>query len=157
MINKFIGRFTEHPLVGVVKVGKRYYQMTSKLQEVMNSIDKSLNREAQYAGLFLGEEKGKEFKPSLPLLDLLGPATHKWVKVDDKAEWLFICGRDVFGKSVVTANVKKGIVLVVSQKQEVLGYGVIIGSLDKPEKVFLNNILDKGDFLRREMRKKKKN
>jgi ribosome biogenesis protein Nip4 len=71
--------------------------------------------------------------------------------VDDKAEWLFLCGRDVFGKSVVKANVNSGIALVVNSKKEVLGYGKITGELKNKERVFVKNILDRGDYLRREM------
>ncbi|MFH1063837.1 MAG: hypothetical protein V1729_02030 [Candidatus Woesearchaeota archaeon] len=151
MLNKFTSQFTEQPLANAVKIGKRYYQVSPELDAVRKQIDKSLNREAQHVGIFLGEDKGNKFVPSLPLLDLLGQATHKWIMVDDNAEWLFICGRDVFSKSVVKANVNKGLVLVVSKKQEVLGYGKIEGKLEEGDKIFLKNFLDKGDFLRRDM------
>ena len=75
--------------------------------------------------------------------------------VDDKAEWLFLCGRDVFAKSVVKANVKSGRVIVCNKGKEVLGYGNIVGELGRKDKVFVKNLLDKGDFLRREMGRKK--
>ncbi|MFC1742096.1 hypothetical protein ACFL3V_06175 [Nanoarchaeota archaeon] len=156
MIEAFISKFTEQRLLHVEKIGRNYYQVLPPLKSVMEKVSKNLNREPHYAGIFLGEEKGKKFTPSLALLDLIGHASHRWVKVDDKAEWLFLCGRDVFGKSVVKANVHSGEVLVVSQKEEVLGYGKITGSLDKSEKVYVTNILDKGDYLRREMGKRKK-
>jgi 60S ribosome subunit biogenesis protein NIP7 len=121
----------------------------------MENIDKKLDRKAYSAGLYLGEEKGKQFRPSIPLLELLGKASHRWVMIDDKSEWLFLCGRDVFAKSVLKANVKSGVVLVANKGGEILGYGKITGSLDKKDKVYVKNILDRGDYLRREMGKKR--
>ncbi len=153
MIDSFISRFTDQKLLHVVKVGRNYYQMQNGLKDTMERINKSTGRDPFSAGLFLGEERSKRFYPSLALLDLLGRASHRWVMVDDKAEWLFLCGRDVFAKSVVKANVKSGLALVVSREKEVLGYGKVTGDLKDGEKVFLKNILDKGDFLRREMSK----
>ena len=121
---------------------------------MMEKIDASMNRTAFSAGLYLGEQKGAKFMPSLALLDMLGRASHRWVSVDDKAEWLFLCGRDVFAKSVVKANVKSGMVLVANKRGEILGYGKIAGSLEKADSVYIKNHLDRGDFLRREMGKK---
>jgi len=154
MIDNFISQFTEQKLLHVVKVGRGYYQIMPELRELMEKTNKNLNREPYSAGLFLGEEKGKKFTPSLALLDMVGMTTHKWVTVDDKAEWLFLCGRDVFAQSVLKANVKSGIVLVANKNKEVLGYGKITGSLEKADQVYVTNILDKGDYLRREMKKR---
>lgn len=145
------------PLNHVFKIGRNCYQVMPALDEAMQTIKKSTGRDPVSAGVFLGEEKGKVFRPSIALLDLLGRATDRWVTIDSKAEWLFLCGRDVFAKSVVKANVKSGVVLVASKEKEVLGYGKITGDLSKPDKVYIKNILDKGDFLRREMTKNKKN
>ena len=155
MIEAFVKGFTEEKLVDVVKVGRGYYQLTPELQGLMESVNKSLNREPYSAGLFLGEEKGKRFFPSMALLDIIGKSSERWVIVDDNAEWLFLCGRDVFAKSVVDANVNRGIALVLNGKKEVLGYGKITGNILDKENVFVKNILDKGDFLRREMSKKR--
>jgi ribosome biogenesis protein Nip4 len=151
MIERFISQFTEQKLLYVEKIGRQYYQIQPELKELMLQINSRIHRQPVSAGLFLGEEKGKEFKPSIALLDLIGHASQRWVMVDDKAEWLFLCGRDVFGKSVVKANVNSGIALVVNSKKEVLGYGKITGELKNKERVFVKNILDRGDYLRREM------
>ncbi|MBW2964275.1 hypothetical protein KY363_02340 [Candidatus Woesearchaeota archaeon] len=121
----------------------------------MEKIDKALGRGAVSAGLFLGTEKSKKFTPSLALLDLLGKASHRWVAVDDKAEWLFLCGRDVFASSVLKANVTSGVVLVANSRGEILGYGKITGTPGKKDSVFVKNLLDRGDFLRREMSRRK--
>jgi ribosome biogenesis protein Nip4 len=156
MIDSFIRQFTDQKLLHIVKIGRGYYQVVPELRKLMEKVDKNLRREAYSAGLFLGEEKGKKFLPSIALLDTLGHASHRWVMVDDKAEWLFLCGRDVFAKSVVKANVKSGIVLVSNKRGEVLGYGKITGDMSKKDKVYVKNFLDRGDFLRREMGKKAK-
>lgn len=156
MIEQFTQQFTEQKLLHVVKIGRGYYQVLPELRSLMETIDKNLGRPAYSAGLFLGESKGNKFYPSPALLDSIGRATDQWVMVDDKAEWLFLCGRDVFASSVVKANVKRGLVLVANRNREVLGYGKIVGGLEKKDKVYIKNFLDKGDFLRREMTGKKR-
>ena len=155
MIADFIGQFTDMQLNHVQKFGREYYQIFPELDSAVALIRKNAGRDPVSAGVFLGEERRKVFVPSIALLDILGRSTDRWVVVDEKAEWLFLCGRDVFAKSVVNANVKDGIVLVASRKKEVLGYGAIAGDLSRPERVFIRNMLDKGDFLRREMSKSK--
>ena len=156
MIESFIRKFTDMPLNHVMKIGRQYFQVFPELKDAVETINKNLDREPFTAGVFLGEEKRNKFLPSIALIDIISRATDKWVTVDDNAEWLFLCGRDIFGKSVVKANVKKGMVLVGNKDKEVLGYGKITGNMDKPDQVYITNILDKGDFLRREMSKKKK-
>ena len=154
MINSFIKQFTEQNLLHLTKIGRNYYQILPELRKVMEQTRKNLNREPCSAGVFLGQEKGKKFYPSLALLDTIGRVTHRWVMVDDKAEWLFLCGRDVFAKSVIKANVSNGLVIVCNKNKEVLGYGRIVGTPKKKNTVYVKNILDKGDFLRRESGKK---
>lgn len=153
MIEPFITQFTDQKLLHIHKIGRGYYQIMPPLKQVMEKLDKNLGREAFSAGIFLGEEKGKKFYPSPALLDIIGHASEQWVMVDDKSEWLFLCGRDVFGRGVVKANVKSGTVLVANKKQEILGYGKITGDLANKDKVFVKNFLDKGDYLRRDMKK----
>jgi ribosome biogenesis protein Nip4 len=55
---------------------------------------------------------------------------------------------------VLKANVTSGLTLVVNSKKEILGYGKITGNLQNTQKMFVKNILDCGDYLRREMGKK---
>jgi ribosome biogenesis protein Nip4 len=154
MIEQFISQFTEQKLLHVEKIGRQYYQMQPELKELMMQINSKIHRQPVSAGLFLGEDKGKEFKPSIALLDIIGHASNRWVMVDDKAEWLFLCGRDILGQSVLKANVTSGLTLVVNSKKEILGYGKITGNLQNTQKMFVKNILDCGDYLRREMGKK---
>jgi ribosome biogenesis protein Nip4 len=74
--------------------------------------------------------------------------------VDKKTEWLFICGRDIFKQGIVNivgAGSKGEHVLVLNKRGECLGFGRIVCDLSKTERgLAVKNILDIGDFLRRE-------
>jgi ribosome biogenesis protein Nip4 len=107
-----------------------------------------------YAGTYLGKTKNEKFFPGFELLRMMSEKKAHKVVVNKKTEWLFICGRDVFKRGIV--NVigpgKKGDhVLVLNCYGECLGFGRVISDLDK-EGVFIKNISDIGDFLRREAR-----
>lgn len=124
----------------------KYYILPDKVQEIKENISRSTFS----SGLFLGEKKKGNFTPSLALIELLAKETQKKNKVpkiviDKKTEWLFICGRDVFKKSISEEDkyTKNGYVFLQNQKDENLGIGLVQGNM-------ILNILDKGDFLRRE-------
>ncbi len=93
----------------------------------------------------------RKFIPSPAFPDLLSDRTGKKVNINSKAEWLFLCGRDVFESSVMKTNsglrsseLKPGnLVLVQNEKDEALGVGRV------GEKV-IKNLLDKGSYLRDE-------
>jgi len=78
------------------------------------------------------------------------------VVVDDRSEWLFIVGRDLFKRGILKATgskMKGDYTLVVNQHDESLGFGKIVRCLDEKEdkhEVAVRNIADVGDFLRRE-------
>ena len=78
------------------------------------------------------------------------------VMVDDRSEWLFIVGRDLFKRGILrtSGSQKRGAyTIVMNQHEESLGFGRIIRSLNEKEKkhqVAVTNISDTGDFLRRE-------
>ena len=112
---------------------------------------KECKKEPFAIGDYLGELQGDVFKPSIRLLEMIVIAAKNKLVVDENAEWLFLCGRDLFGKSIINTQVKKGRVLVVNQRDELLGYGKIVGQLSNQNEVVVKNLLDKGDFLRREM------
>ena len=60
-------------------------------------LKKVLQGDFYYAGLYLGKvgKKGGFF-PSFNLLNMLVDAVANKIVVDQKAAWLFICGRDIF-------------------------------------------------------------
>lgn len=154
VLREFRKKFTDADIGDITRIGRSFFSIDPELDSVRKRIDNNLNREPEHAGVFLGSLRGKRFEPGFPLLDILAENTERFVVVDDKAEWLFLCGRDIFGSSVLRSGVEKGPALVLNQKEEVLGYGDVTGRKADRESIFLNNILDRGDFLRREMKRK---
>ncbi len=111
-----------------------------------------------YAGLYLGKIKNGMFFPSFNLLNMLVGAAANKIVVDQKAAWLFICGRDVFRVGIVKVmgSKRKGDdTLVLNEFGECLGFGKILDDLTSSEgKLAVKNVLDIGDFLRRETRER---
>lgn len=143
-IKKFIENFCSLEKINlncIHKIGKKYFYFNNEILDLKNKI----NKEIFSAGLFLGEDR-QEFKPSLALLEILSKHSAKKVFINREAEWLFTCGRDVFQKSIIKMNVDSGLVLVQNEQDENLGYGRIITG----NKIFIKNILDKGNYLRME-------
>jgi len=106
------------------------------------------------AGTYLGKTRGGKFFPSFNLLRMIAGKKANKVIVDKKTEWLFICGRDIFKKGitgVMGSKRKDDYTLILNQHGECLGFGKILCNLDKAKDgVVIKNILDIGDFLRRE-------
>lgn len=131
----------------VVRKGDRYFL----LNEVLTKLTRS---DFYYAGTYLGKAKDDRFFPSFNLLAVLSRGKANKIMVDKKTAWLFICGRDIFRKGIlrVEGSKRKGDhTLVLNEYGECLGFGRIIRSLDEKEaQVVVKNILDAGDFLRRE-------
>lgn len=152
MIDKFIKEFTDENIENIIRIRNDHFLANADLIELNNKVSKNIDQDPILLGTFLGREHRNRFHPSIALLDELHPLTDRKIVVDDKAEWLFLCGRDIFGKSVVGSSVKnnRGFVLVENQRNELLGYGKITGKLTEQNKVVVKNILDRGDFLRRE-------
>lgn len=133
----------------VEKAG-RYFLLNQKLQGFTR-------KDFYYAGTYLGKVKEGTFFPSFNLLAMLAKGKANKIVVDKKAAWLFICGRDVFRRGVLTAHGsrRKGdYAFVMNEFGECLGFGKITCSLDanvKDTEVAVKNISDVGDFLRREL------
>ena len=102
-----------------------------------------LGLDLKYGGILLGRIKAKRFFLSIGALDLLESDTV--VTVDDKGEWFFLCGKDIFQTSIIKKTGKGRYALVKNRRNEVLGMGKVIAKEVK-------NIMDKGDYLRRERR-----
>lgn len=137
----------------VVKKENRYFLINENLKKTMpNSYI--------YAGSFLGKTRNGKLFPGFELLRLIAEKNSNKIVVDKKSEWLFVCGRDIFKQGIV--NViglgKKGdYTLVLNQNQECLGFGIIMCDLERAKDgVVIKNLLDVGDFLRRETRTSKK-
>ena len=145
MIKEFIKEFTEEKIDNIMKIENRYYLVDKELKELKEKITLS----PFYIGIFLGEEKAQEFKPSLALMEELAKISDRKVFINKKAAQLFICGRDIFGKSMMQTHFKKGLILVQNENDENLGYGRFAD-----QGKLIKNILDKGSYLRREMKKR---
>ena len=136
----------------VVKKANRYFLLNEKLRSLISD-------DFFYAGTYLGKVKGDVFFPSFSLLAMIAKRKEaNSVVVDDKSEWLFICGRDVFWRGIkkVPRIRKKGeLTLVLNTYGECLGFGKMASDSEVKQggqKVAVKNISDIGDFLRRERR-----
>lgn len=131
----------------VVERFQRYYLVNADLKKMAQGSFYS-------AGLYLGKTKNGVFFPSFNLLNMLVEVAANKVVLDKKAAWLFICGRDIFRSGIlqVYGSTRKGaFTLVLNDFGECLGFGRILRGLDDEDaKVIVQNVLDLGDFLRRE-------
>ena len=136
----------------ILEKSQRYYLLNPRLKKVGQE-------DFFYAGLYLGKVgKNGGFFPSFNLLNLLVDVAANKVVVDRKAAWLFICGRDIFSEGVVKVmgSKRKGdVTLVLNEFGECLGFGTVMNILNgSAGNVAVKNVLDIGDFLRREERGK---
>lgn len=113
------------------KIGKEYYQVSGQARRLIRKTE----FEPHSSGIFLGNEQD----PSPAITDLIKLPE---AEVNEKAEWLFLCGRDVLKKSIIK-GIQKGLVKVKNSKGEALG----IGEMNEKG---ISNVLDKGKYLRME-------
>jgi ribosome biogenesis protein Nip4 len=131
----------------IVKKENRYFLLNETLKKL-------IAKDFFYAGTYLGKIKNGKFFPSFSLLKIIAEKKANKIIVDKKTEWLFICGRDIFKRGIIKVmeSQRKGdYTLILNQHGECLGFGKIVRSLDEEKDgVFVKNISDIGDFLRRE-------
>lgn len=127
--------------------GNRYYLIKSQLQKLSKT-------NFYHAGLYLGKEKSNRFFPSFSLLKIITKKSKNKIVVNKKASWLFICGRDIFSSGIIKISGSKktgDLTLILNQYGECLGYGRMVDVTNEFEgSIAVKNILDLGDFLRRE-------
>ncbi|MGB9842425.1 MAG: hypothetical protein ACPLKZ_06885 [Candidatus Bathyarchaeales archaeon] len=134
----------------VVNKAGRYFLLNEALCKVAR-------KDFYYAGTYLGKVKNGKFFPSFNLLAMLAKSGANKVVVDRQSAWLFICGRDIFRKGIIAVygSRKRGVhTLVLNEFGECLGFGKILCLLDgtaRDDGVAVKNVLDVGDFLRREV------
>ncbi len=143
---KLGARISLNPKLLVEKNG-RFFLLNSELRGIIRS-------DFFYAGSYLGKVKKGKFFPSFILLTMLGGGKANKVVVNEKAAWLFVCGRDILREGVkeVQGSRRKGdFTLVVNTFGECLGFGRILRDLNSMVSgVAVQNVSDIGDFLRRE-------
>ena len=156
-INDFVSQFNASiPLDEnrIVRNRNRYYLLSKKLKQ-------QVPKGFFYVGAYLGAVKGASFFPSFLLLAMIAERKANKLVVDKKTAWLFICGRDIFKKGILKGNgSRKGnYTLILNEHNECLGFGKIMHNLrgaPDASKVAVKNILDIGDFLRREKRQSRR-
>ncbi len=143
-LDSFVRKFTDEK-IDYIKKGNKYFLTNPELEKIEKKIPDIIS-----SGIILGESRNKEnFRPSIYLLELLSSKSNNKIFVNEKAEWLFLCGRDVLPESITTDNSSREIFLVQNKLDENLGFGK---KVKNKKSYFIKNILDRGDFLRRERR-----
>jgi ribosome biogenesis protein Nip4 len=140
-LDEFVSFFVNDFSYKYVKVGKNYFLVNSFSDSFSDN-----NLSSFMIGSLLGKDN-KFFEPSLFLLELLSKDSRNKVFINDQAEWLFLCGRDVFLDNVVKNQSSGDVFLVQNSKDENLGLGF---KTKINGKVMVKNLFDRGDFLRRE-------
>ncbi len=141
---EFINRFTRANLFGsstIIEINGKYFLAGERQAEIAQT---SPIRPV-HVGIYLGKA-GERFKPGFFLLELLkAQGQVKKAVVNQKAAWLFLCGRDILKESIIRKDMlePKDDVLVLDPQGNVLGYGFYMSER-------IRNVLDRGDFLRRE-------
>ena len=145
---QFIRLFTEHEVFAgrdIITISNHVFAASGPLRKLVSSNQRS----AFAAGIYLGTQGRQGFIPGFQLLDALMPLTERKVILKEKASWLFVCGRDALPKGVEKApeGLKDGdLVLLENSRGECLG----LGEWRADKKLAVRNVLDRGDFLRRE-------
>ncbi len=125
----------------------RYFLLSRLLKQL-------ISKDFTCSGMYLGQINGGIFVPSFNLLSIIAKESANKITVDSKTEWLYVCGRDVFKQGIrhVFGSRKRGdYTLVTNERDECLGYGKFTNDLGRIRSgVAVKNLLDIGDFLRRE-------
>lgn len=120
----------------VIQIGHNLFAVTEKPQ-----------RDALYAGEFLGTLKGK-FIPSLFFMQTYLQGAANKIQLPKKQAFLFTCGRDIFIEPLKRSVIQGSTIVFTDEQDDVIGYGVARGP------VILNK-MDIGLYLRREMSKRR--
>ncbi|MCJ7423961.1 hypothetical protein MUP01_06795 [Candidatus Bathyarchaeota archaeon] len=152
LVYDFIGQFNAHTRLDeslVIRKSNRFFLLNKSMKKI-------LSEDFYYAGTYLGKIKKNHFFPSFNLLSLIAMGNANKITVDEKTEWLFICGRDVFKQgitNIVGSGSEGNYTLIMNQREECLGFGRILRNIadeSNLHRVIIKNVLDIGDFLRRE-------
>jgi len=145
-IETFTKHFGKIELPSVTHLRRNTFLLTKEQQEILVKLrDTTIH----VAGTFLGSEE-KYFRPSPALLEILREKGAHTYELDDKTSYLFLCGRDV----LEAGNAPDGFLILIDKQGRILGYGKKMR--DKfTGTTIIKNFWDKGDFLRREMSKRR--
>ena len=148
-LQQYLSKFGNIKIEHLHLEGKEIYCST-----ITEKTTKEKNKK-MFEGIPIGNIKNNKFKPSLFLLEEISKQSNKKIYINNKAEWLFLCKRDVFEESIIKIedNDKlktNEIYLIQNEHNENLGIAQI--KQDGKNKI-LKNLFDRGDFLRRERKR----
>jgi len=146
-IEEFLKPFGIKKTIDAQIVGRSYFIVKEK---------NLLSKRPTYTGECMAHIRGPVLIPSIDFLQQIGKEARKHVILSAKAEWLFICGRDVFTKGIASHNnpAMGERVVVLNQHKECIGYGDMTAPLTD-KRVVIKRLFDIGDLLRRERKSKK--
>ena len=152
LFHKFTSQFTDKTMDNVHRIGRNFYLAEANLMEIKNGV----KRDIFSVGTYLGEEK-MGFSPSPAFIDIIARMPNvadRKVVINKKAEWLFLCGRNVLSDSIIKypQDSTNPLVLVQNEQDENLGYGLF----KKEDTLIIKHILDKGKYLRMDEKNKHK-
>ncbi|MFA6072996.1 MAG: hypothetical protein WC758_02710 [Candidatus Woesearchaeota archaeon] len=139
-LESFVRLFTDEKIKHHKK-GKKFFLINDELLEIEKKLPETIS-----TGIILGEMK-ENFRPSIYLLEILSSKTKNKMFVNDKAEWLFLCGRDILPPGIVNDCSTEKLFLIQNERDENLGLGK---KVRQKKTHFVKNIIDRGNFLRRE-------
>jgi 60S ribosome subunit biogenesis protein NIP7 len=131
------------------------YALQNSLQDYIDSPDQQVD--IAFVGVHIARitmKRGRVVRiaPMLGLAQLLrvyARVEAGYVKVSDKAEKLFLYGRDVMPESILELREPRGrecnVVLVLNRHGEPLGWGRIVR---KANSIYIQNLIDAGWYLR---------
>ncbi len=153
-LQEFVSQFTAKKLFDekqLLQMGTEFFLVEPELM----ALNKKLQKQLAYIGIYLGRFGAQHFIPSVWLVEQLGKNAEKKVFVNEKGEWLFVCGRNLWGGNIakIEGELNKGdLAFVFNRYGECLGYGAVVAE-KLAKKAFLDRIFDIGDLIRRERRK----
>ena len=146
-LQEFLQSFGVKKTVNAQLVGRSYFIVKEK---------QLLSKRPLYTGECIAHVRGPVLIPSIDFLQQIAKEARKHIVLNEKAEWLFICGRDVFAKSIISHNNPQlgDRVVILNEHKECLGYGDMTAELTD-KRVVIKRLFDIGDLLRRERKSKK--
>ena len=146
-IEEFLKPFGIKKTVDAQIIGRSYFIVKEK---------NLLSKRPIYSGECIAHIRGPVLIPSIDFLQQIGKEARKHAILSAKAEWLFICGRDVFAKGIASHNnpAVGDRAVILNQHKECIGYGDMTAPLTD-KRVVIKRLFDIGDLLRRERKSRK--
>jgi len=141
-IEEYLKQFGIKEQIDTISLNRALYRKADKTL---------LQKKPAYSGELIARQRGDTYIPSINFLQHIGKQARHKVHVDNKGEWMVICGRDLFKKSVTkhTNPQPDDKVVIINQHDECIGYG------DYQEgRIAVKNLFDIGNLLRRERKRR---